>query len=149
MRVEASEDIVAEQVGRLTEQVASRVWVRRMGEREALKKDWEFWRRRERGRQDLKVALLRNELKKSGQEVVVKLEPMEVSKGEGRGELERDVGATAMLVGVPVPDDEGGRMVVCEDSVEAVADLDEGAEVEAEALADDDRELLSNGEPLS
>lgn len=133
----------------MTEQVASRVWVRRMGEREALKKDWEFWRRRERGRQDLNVALLRKELKKSGQEVVVKLEPMDVSNGEGRGELERGVGATARLVAVPVPEDEEGRMVVLEDSADAVADLEEDAEVEAEALDDDDGELLSNGEPLS
>jgi hypothetical protein len=44
-----------------------------------------FWRRRETGVQDLKVELLRKELKKSGQLWAVKLLPREVSKGTGIG----------------------------------------------------------------
>ena len=77
--------ITAAQLSRLAPQEASRAWVRRTAEPEAWKKEFEFSRRRDIGWHCWKVALARNLLKKSGQALLVKLEPMEVSKGVGRG----------------------------------------------------------------
>ena len=106
----------AEQVAKLTLQVASRVWVIRVTDFSARKKEFEFcssnvglvkcdgeerrrvlmrltWRRRLKGRQDIKVTLLRKELKKVGQAELVKLLPKLVSKGLGSAEVVAALGA--------------------------------------------------------
>ena len=54
----------------------------------AWKKLAEFCKRREKGRQLLKVELERKDLKKSGHVDEVKLLPRELSKGRGRGVVE-------------------------------------------------------------
>ena len=66
-------------------QAASRVSSSKDGSRWARKKEAEFCRSTEIGTQDLKLGLLRKLPKKLGQLCEVKLEPMEVSKGTGRG----------------------------------------------------------------
>lgn len=57
-------------------------------------------RRRLNGRQALKVLLLRNEVKKSGQALELKLLPMFVSKGLGIAELVPDVCAVNIELAV-------------------------------------------------
>lgn len=73
-----------EQSVTFTLQVASRVRDRRAGVRRAWKKLEEVCMRREKGRQALKVALLRKDWKKGRHCVEVKLLPRVVSKGVGR-----------------------------------------------------------------
>lgn len=61
-------------------------------------KEWEFWRKRETGRQDWNVVLLRKLEKNRGHEGLVKLLPRDVSNAEGR-----DV-VTTVTEGRVVPD---------------------------------------------
>jgi len=84
MSSEARAAIKGWQIGKEAAQATSRVSARRTGERAALKNDLLFWRSRDTGTQDWKVVLLRNELKKSGQDSEVKLLPRELSNGDGR-----------------------------------------------------------------
>lgn len=102
----ASEAIRFEQVGKSTEQLASRICVSLSREREAVKKPLEVCRRRDSGRQDVKVWSERNVVKKSGQVVDVKLLPSEESNGFGRVNVPVSVAVARMdeLEAVPVAD---------------------------------------------
>ena len=124
-------------------QAASRVELRREGERWAWKKEALFWSRRETGMQERKVVLERKLVKKVGQVVEVKLLPREVSKGLGRGVVITVVeGAVARPVVVvalvdAVADEEGIETVLEADSVGTEEAEDVEVEV-AEELVEDD-----------
>lgn len=79
-------------------QAASSVWVRRGADFSAWMKELEFCRKRETGRQDWNVELLRKSEKNWGHEDLVKLLPRDVSNAEGR-----DV-VTTVTEGKVVPD---------------------------------------------
>ena len=119
------------------------------------------WRRRLNGWQAVKLGSLRNDLKKLGQFVLVKLLPRLVSKGSGSGVLE---GASAVVIaGVevlvedelgliivdPVGEDDGGPMVVA--SVGFLADddvlnvLESSVWVAVAACEDAETGSISNG----
>jgi len=121
--LDARAAIRGEHVERLAEQVASRVWVMRVTDLDAWKKEFEDWRSRENGRQDLKVEFVRKPYMKFEQlSVIFPLKPP--SKGVGRG-LADSVSAVREADDVPVPvpvpcededfvDDGGGAVVIIE-----------------------------------
>ena len=102
MRSEAREVINGWQIGRDAAQVMSRVSAMRTGERAAPKNDLLFRRSSETGTHVWKVALLRNELKKSGQDCDVKLLPRELSNGDGMGVATMLIEVFMLVVVVPV-----------------------------------------------
>jgi len=70
------------QVLREAEHDASRVWVMRTTDLVTWKNDMEFWRSKEKGKQDLKVALAKNPVMKLEQvDVIFELNPL--SNGDG------------------------------------------------------------------
>jgi hypothetical protein len=119
-----------EQVGKSTAQVASRICVRRRREREAVKKALEVWRRRDKGRQDVKDGEVRKVEKNCGQVVEVKLLPREESKGWGRV----NVPVSVAVARPPLVDVDDGV------EVDVEVDLFLGVEVEVGRLVEEEEE---------
>ena len=144
-------------VGRATLQVASRDWVIRRTDLEAVKKELEFCRmsvkihpneaevrtcrRRLNGRHDLKVLLLKKDWKKVGQEALVKLFPRLVSKGLGRGEYGVEL---ATVMDGAVDDDAAVRPL---DGATVVVDNDDGDGESTAVEVDTSRVDTAEGSP--
>lgn len=96
---EAKEERRSEQTFTSTAHETSRAWVIRTTDLEAWKKELEFWRSMENGRQDLKVLLVSMEVMNAWHgAVMLLLKP--TSNGVGRA-----VAAVTMVVDVAVADD--------------------------------------------
>jgi len=124
-------------------QAESRVWVRRVVERSARKNEFEFCRRSDTGTQDWNVALLRKLEKKVGQDEVVKLVPIEVSNGEGRGVV-TTVTEGLIEVETAVPEIAVEVSVAMANEVAAAEEVVEEEEDVVEAAPESDVEVASS-----